>query len=53
MRRMSGLDAMFLYNEIPTQHMHTLKVAILKPEDPAAFSFEEERWCSIANPCEY
>jgi WS/DGAT/MGAT family acyltransferase len=43
MRRMSGLDAMFLYNEIPTQHMHTLKVAILEPEDPANYAFEAER----------
>ena len=43
MRRMSGLDAMFLYNETSTQHMHTLKVAILEPEDPATYAFERER----------
>jgi len=43
MRRMTGMDALFLYNEIPTQHMHTLKVTILEPEDPAGYSFERER----------
>ncbi|MBW2245364.1 MAG: wax ester/triacylglycerol synthase family O-acyltransferase, partial [Deltaproteobacteria bacterium] len=44
MRRMSGMDAMFLYNEIPTQHMHTLKLAILDPPGGAeGYSFEEER----------
>ncbi len=44
MRRMSGMDAMFLYNEIPTQHMHTLKVAILDPlAGGEQYSFEQER----------
>ena len=44
MRRMSGMDAMFLYNEIPTQHMHTLKLAILDPPPgPEGYSFEKER----------
>ncbi|MBW2423604.1 MAG: wax ester/triacylglycerol synthase family O-acyltransferase [Deltaproteobacteria bacterium] len=44
MRRMSGMDAMFLYNEIPTQHLHTLKLAILDPpEGPEGYSFEKER----------
>jgi diacylglycerol O-acyltransferase len=39
MHRLSGMDAMFLYNEVPTQHMHTLKLAILDvPED---YSFGE------------
>lgn len=39
MHRLSGMDAMFLYNEVPTQHMHTIKLAILDvPED---YSFEE------------
>jgi len=38
------MDAMFLYNEIPTQHMHTLKVAILDPpEGDEGYSFERER----------
>lgn len=31
MERLTGLDANFLYNETPTVHMHTLKVAILDP----------------------
>ena len=34
MERLSGLDASFLYNETPTLHMHTLKVAVLDV-DPA------------------
>jgi diacylglycerol O-acyltransferase len=29
--RVTGQDASFLYNETPTQHMHTLKVAIVDP----------------------
>ncbi len=28
---MAGVDAGYLYMETPTQHMHTLKVAVLKP----------------------
>jgi WS/DGAT/MGAT family acyltransferase len=39
MHRLSGMDAMFLYNEVPTQHMHTLKLAIL--DVPDDYSFEE------------
>ncbi len=31
MKRLSGLDANFLYNETPTEHMHTLKLAVLDP----------------------
>ncbi len=31
MERLTGLDASFLYNETPTVHMHTLKVAIFDP----------------------
>ena len=29
MKRLSGMDAAFLYGETPAVHMHTLKVAIL------------------------
>jgi len=35
------MDAMFLYNEVPTQHMHTVKLAIL--DVPADYSFAEAR----------
>ena len=28
-QRLSGLDASFLYNETPAQHVHTLKYAVL------------------------
>jgi diacylglycerol O-acyltransferase len=31
MERLTGLDAGFLYMETPTQHMHTLKIALLDP----------------------
>ncbi len=41
MRRLSGMDAMFLYNEVPTQPMHTLKLAILDPGDE--YSFERAK----------
>lgn len=41
MRRLSGMDAMFLYNEVPTQHMHTVKLAVFEP--PASYSFEAEK----------
>jgi WS/DGAT/MGAT family acyltransferase len=44
MRRLAGVDALFLYNETPTQHMHTLKVAIIDPsENPEGYSFEHEK----------
>ena len=33
MERMAGVDAGFLYMETPTQHMHTLKVALIEPPD--------------------
>jgi diacylglycerol O-acyltransferase len=39
--RMTGLDAGFLYMETPSQHMHTLKVAVLDPSTaPGGYSFE-------------
>jgi diacylglycerol O-acyltransferase / wax synthase len=31
MRRLRGVDSYLWYNETPTNHMHTLKVAILEP----------------------
>jgi diacylglycerol O-acyltransferase / wax synthase len=38
--RLTGQDASFLYNETPTQHLHTLKVAIVDPSTlPGGFSF--------------
>lgn len=35
--RMDGADAAFLYLETPTVHMHTLKIAILEPDDHLSF----------------
>src|SRR5947208_3972320 len=41
MERLTGLDAGFLYMETPTQHMHTLKIAILDPATvPGGYSFQ-------------
>src|SRR5579875_917896 len=41
MERMSGLDAGFLYMETPTQHLHTMKVALVDPSrSPGGYSFE-------------
>ena len=37
MERMEGVDAGYLYLETPTMHMHTLKLALIRP--PAAFDF--------------
>ncbi|HZN14675.1 MAG TPA: wax ester/triacylglycerol synthase family O-acyltransferase [Acidimicrobiales bacterium] len=42
MRRLSGLDAGFLYMETPTLHMHTLKISIVDPATvPGGYSFEK------------
>jgi WS/DGAT/MGAT family acyltransferase len=42
MRRLSGLDAGFLYMETPTLHMHTLKIAVVDPATvPGGYSFEK------------
>jgi diacylglycerol O-acyltransferase len=38
---MTGLDASFLYNETPTLHMHTLKLAVLEPPAGTAFPARE------------
>jgi diacylglycerol O-acyltransferase len=44
MRRLAGVDALFLYNETPTQHMHTLKVGIIDPsQNPDGYSFEHDK----------
>jgi diacylglycerol O-acyltransferase / wax synthase len=40
-QRLSGLDAGFLYMETPTQHLHTMKVAVVDPTtSPGGYSFE-------------
>ncbi len=40
-QRLSGLDAGFLYMETPTQHLHTLKIAVLDTSTvPGGYSFE-------------
>ena len=44
MRRMSGIDAAFLYGETPSWHMHVSAIVLLDPgEHPGGFSFEEDR----------
>jgi WS/DGAT/MGAT family acyltransferase len=42
--RLTGQDASFLYNETPTQHMHTLKIAVVDPTTvPGGYSFDTVR----------
>lgn len=42
MRRLSGLDAGFLYMETATLHMHTLKISVVDPATvPGGYSFEK------------
>jgi WS/DGAT/MGAT family acyltransferase len=43
MKRLSGLDAGFLYAETPTLHFHTLKVAVIRPGSPEDYTFERFR----------
>lgn len=65
MRRLTAGDAMFLYNEKPGQHMHTLKLAIFDhSKTPGGYSFESRkqklaarldrlpplRWRTLATP---
>ena len=41
MKRMSGVDALFLGMETPRSYMHTFKIAILDPDSrPEGGSFE-------------
>ena len=42
MRRLSGMDAAFLYMETPTTHMHVQAVMMLDPSTvPGGYSFEK------------
>lgn len=41
--RLSGLDASFLYNETASEHMHTLKLAILEPAPDGTLPPEDLR----------
>lgn len=34
MERMEGVDAGYLYMETPSMHMHTLKIAVIEPDEP-------------------
>jgi diacylglycerol O-acyltransferase / wax synthase len=44
MERLTGLDAGFLYMETPTQHLHTMKVAVVDPAGAeGGYSFERVR----------
>ena len=44
MERLSGLDAGFLYMETPTQHLHTMKVAVIDPSGAeGGYSFDRVR----------
>src|SRR5437660_654072 len=43
MHRMTGFDALFLYDEAPNEPQHTLKVAILGPGAVARYSFDRAK----------
>lgn len=43
MRRMTGYDAAFIYDERPEEPQHTLKVCIWGPEASAAYSLDRTR----------
>ena len=44
MERLTGLDAGFLYMETPSQHLHTMKVAVVDPGgSPGGYSFDRVR----------
>jgi diacylglycerol O-acyltransferase len=40
MERLHGIDGSFLYAETPTNHMHTIKVAVLEPSPKGSYSLE-------------
>lgn len=43
MKRLDGMDAVFLHTETPTQYMHTLKIAVFDPPlDGSRYSFDEQ-----------
>ena len=43
MKRLEGMDAVFLHTESPTQYMHTLKVAIYDPpSDGNPYNFQDQ-----------
>jgi WS/DGAT/MGAT family acyltransferase len=46
MLRLRGQDASFLYGETRTQYAHTLKLAILEPDEKADFASRKERFAS-------
>lgn len=43
MERLPGIDASFLYMETPSNHTHTIKVAVLEPAAGTAYSIERVR----------
>ncbi|GAA1650199.1 diacylglycerol O-acyltransferase [Mycolicibacterium murale] len=47
MKRLSGWDAMLLYGETPTVHMHTLKIAIIEIGDLGGRTFGVEEFRAV------
>jgi diacylglycerol O-acyltransferase / wax synthase len=43
LRQLSGVDALHVLEETRDQHMHTIKVAVLAPEDPGAVTVDAVR----------
>ena len=43
MKRLDGMDALFLHTETATQYMHTLKIALFDPpEDGSSYSLQQQ-----------
>lgn len=47
MKRLSGWDAVLLYSETPTVHMHTLKLAVIELEDLKGRTFGVEEFRKV------
>ncbi|MCV7424618.1 wax ester/triacylglycerol synthase family O-acyltransferase [Mycobacterium yunnanensis] len=47
MKRLSGWDAVLLYSETPTVHMHTLKLAVIALEDLGGRTFGVEEFRKV------
>ena len=46
MRKLAGADSLFIYNETPTRHQHTLKIAIVDPagsDEPVTYDALREQ----------
>lgn len=49
MKRLSGWDAILLYSETPTVHMHTLKLAVIELDDLGGRTFGIDEFRQVIN----